>query len=105
MKREKFLEKISQDERVEKIEYEKGWGYSLHLKNGFGEIIKSSSTMHFGHNYKDFTCLKIFNWLRASSQAEIEISRINARKNNLEELKIKIDEKIKEINNELSNKN
>lgn len=45
MKIEKFLEKISQDERVEKIEYEKRLGYTLCLKKGYGVLRNSTSTL------------------------------------------------------------
>lgn len=89
MKIEKFLEKILQDERVEKIEYEKRLGYTLYLKKGYGVLRNSTSTHWFGYDYVDFPCIKIEDWVRESSQSDIEWFLTKVEKYNVEDLEIK----------------
>lgn len=72
MKIEKFLEKISQDERVEKIEYDKRQGYIVKLNKGYGILSNSTNTHFIGNGYVDFGCVKIQCWIKETSQGNIE---------------------------------
>lgn len=72
MKIEKFLEKISQDERVEKIEHDKRQGYLVKLKKGYGILSNSTSTRFIGNGYIDFGCIKIQYWIHETSQDNVE---------------------------------
>lgn len=69
MKIEKFLEKIAQDERVEKITYEKGWGYRVALKDGYGIINETKENVYIG-NMTYFSCKanKINSYIRSNTQ-------------------------------------
>lgn len=69
MKIEKFLEKILQDERVEKITYEKGWGYRVALKDGYGIINETKENVYIG-NMAYFSCKanKINSYIRSNTQ-------------------------------------
>lgn len=69
MKIEKFLEKIAQDERVEKITYEKGWGYRVALKDGYGILNETKSNV-FIENMTYFSCKenKINSYIRSNTQ-------------------------------------
>lgn len=72
MRIDKFLEKISQDERVDKIEYDKRTGYKLILKKGYGVLNKSYRSQWVENNYFDYQEIYIKDWARESSQSEIE---------------------------------
>lgn len=69
MKIEKFLEKIAQDERVEKITYEKGWGYRISLKEGYGILNETKSNVFVG-NMTYFSCKEnqINSYIRSNTQ-------------------------------------
>lgn len=69
MKIEKFLEKISQDERVESITYEKRWGYIVVLKDGYGIINETKENVYIG-NMTYFSCKanKINSYIRSNTQ-------------------------------------
>lgn len=69
MKIEKFLEKVSQDERVEKITYEKGWGYRISLKEGYGILNETKSNVFVG-NMTYFSCKEnqINSYIRSNTQ-------------------------------------
>lgn len=69
MKTEKFLEKIAQDERVEKITYEKGWGYRISLKEGYGILNETKSNVFVG-NMTYFSCKEnqINSYIRSNTQ-------------------------------------
>lgn len=91
MKIEKFLEKISQDERVKKITYEKGWGYSLNLKEGYGVVKKVQrgyyfNNIHCGYGlettvetfYQKTTQSRVLNWLEKVEKVNLEeIDKLN----------------------------
>lgn len=72
MRIDKFLEKISQDERVEKIEHNKKTGYKLILKDGYGVLNTSYRSQWVENNYFDYQETNIKDWTRESSQSEIE---------------------------------
>lgn len=69
MKIEKFLEKISQDDRVENITYEKGWGYRISLKEGYGILNETKSNVFVG-NMTYFSCKEnqINSYIRSNTQ-------------------------------------
>lgn len=72
MKIEKFLEKISQDERVDKITYEKGWGYTVVTKDGYGIINETQENVYVvKHDYFSCKKLKIHNHIRTKKQEEM----------------------------------
>lgn len=91
MKIEKFLYKISQDERMKKITYEKCWGYSLILKEGYGVIKKVQrgyyfNNIHCGYGFKTTvetfyqktTQSRILNWLKEVEKVNLEeIDKLN----------------------------
>lgn len=72
MRIDKFLEKISQDERVEKVEHEKRQGYIVKLKKGYGILNNSTNTRFVGNGYIDFSCVKIQSWIHETSQDNVE---------------------------------
>lgn len=100
MKIENFLEKISQDERVDKITYEKGWGYRVVLKDGYGIINETKSNVFLGNMvYFSYKEIKINSYIRSNTQDSLmhnldkvtkydleQIEKLN-KKNQLEALK------------------
>lgn len=86
MKREKFLEKISQDERVEKIEYSKRLGYIVEIKKGYGVLNTSSRTEWIKDTYYDYCETSILEVARESSQADVEWFLSKVEKINEEDL-------------------
>lgn len=91
MKIEKFLEKISQDERVEKIYYDNRFGYNLKLKEGYGVVKKVQkgyyfNNIHCGYGlkttvetfYQKTTQSRVLNWLEKVEKVNLEeIDKLN----------------------------
>lgn len=73
MKIEKFLEKISQDERVESVRYEKGYGYRVALKDGYGILEEERKNIFIKNNvYINCTQASVRTYLRSSTQQGIK---------------------------------
>lgn len=73
MKIEKFLEKISQDERVESVRYEKGYGYRVALKDGYGILEEERKNIFIKNNvYINCTQASVRTYLRSRTQQGIK---------------------------------
>lgn len=94
MKIEKFLEKISQDEKVEKITYSKERGYFLTFNKGYGILEKENQSV-FCNNFcvGSFLKNKIVTFDIKTNQYQIKQLLERAEKLNKNEL-----EKENEIN-------
>lgn len=99
MKIEKFLEKIAQDERVEKITYEKGWGYRVALKDGYGILNETKSNV-FIENMTYFSCKenKINSYIRSNTQDGLMCNLDKVVKYDLEQIEKNNKKIIKKIN-------
>lgn len=72
MKIEKFLEKISQDERVESITYDKRWGYRVVLKDCYGILEEERKNLFIKNNaYINCTQASVRTCLRSNTQQGI----------------------------------
>lgn len=87
MRIDKFLEKISQDERVENITYEKGWGYRVVLKDGYG-ILKEERKNEFLGNmtYFKYEKIEIDKYIRSNTQDKVLHQLDKAVKYDLKEI-------------------
>lgn len=89
MRIDKFLEEISQDERVDEITHDKKMGYKLILKEGYGVLNTSYRSQWIEGDYFDYpeTCAKC--WAREGSQSDIECFLSKVVSYNEQELKLK----------------
>lgn len=88
MKIEKFLEKISQDERVEKVDYIKNRGYSVMTKNEYGVIREYDEYLSMCDRFVGYANLKrVVRYFDSGSQSGIEYFLENVGPVNEQEIK------------------
>lgn len=92
MRIDKFLEKVHQDERVDSVSYEKGWGYRISTKDGYG-ILENVEVNNYIDNHTCVNCrkVKVTNYIRSNTQGGLLAY--------LDKVEKYDKEKIEEINN------
>lgn len=110
MKIEKFLEKIAQDERVEKVDYIKNRGYSVMIKNGCGVIREYDEYLSMCDRFVGYAKLKrVVRYFDSGSQSGIKyflekVGPVNEREIKNENNKVVLEcfkKATKEIQNEI----
>ncbi len=89
MKIEIFIEKISQDERVDEIRHDKKTGYELILKDGYCVLNTSYRSQWIGSDCFDYLETYAKCWTKESSQSDIEWFLSKVVSYNEQELKLK----------------